>query len=60
MPEAGGQNKLDITLTKYEVQGGSLHCVRYAVKTSEALGLEGNNPRFIETILFIGVFFKFA
>lgn len=44
---------MDITLTKYEVQGGSLHCVKYAVRTSDAVGLEENSNKRIAAILIV-------
>lgn len=34
--------KYNSTLTKYELHGGSLHCTKYAVNTSEDVGFEEN------------------
>lgn len=30
----------NFTFTKYEVHGGSLHCAKYVVKTSEDVGFD--------------------
>lgn len=53
---------MNYTFTKYEVQGGSLHCFKYPVRTSEAAGFLLNMKRllsadFVRDNVFMALYF---